>query len=241
MINVYSKIDRCSICFLHKPLCICEQAKSIQVNTKVKFHFVVHANEWKTVSNTVRILEMLLINKEIYTFADGNQSIHTSWEKLPKIQGSKKNVAILFPLASVYLNVSANVSPDTDAPTNAAADTITDLIIPDGNWTNAKRIAKKIHLATGAPFIAIKSDRKSSYRLREQPKENFLSTYEATILAIKYFESDSTVQMQIEELFSFFDKFVERSLWVNGRIAEEDLKYPLDKSSKQFYPRKFVP
>ncbi|MBF0297111.1 MAG: DTW domain-containing protein [Oligoflexia bacterium] len=233
--NIYSKILRCQKCFLHKPLCICEDIQRLLYANKIKFHFVIHRKEWITTSNTARIVAMTLSNKEIYTFADGNPHEHLDLNKLPN---DPNKTVIMFPLTGLEIDVDVdkkNLSENAKINT----ENITDIIVPDGNWNNTKRMAKKLHIAIKAPFITLKSDRLSKYRLRKQPDLKFLSTFEAVVQAIKFFEEDVS-KSHIENLFDLFDKFVDRSLWVNGRILEQDLKYPLDKTAKQFFPNKII-
>ena len=59
------------------------------------------------------------------------------------------------------------------------------LIIPDGNWSQAARIAQKILKELPCTTVSLQSPPSSQYLLRKNPNLNKISTFEATVHGIK--------------------------------------------------------
>ena len=53
------------------------------------------------------------------------------------------------------------------------------LIVPDGTWSQARRIPKRIPRLSEVPAVTLPSDMPSQYKLRHEPIPNGLATYEA--------------------------------------------------------------
>ncbi len=82
------------------------------------------------------------------------------------------------------------------------------LFVPDGNWHQASRVAKREPLLQSAIKVKISPGKPSTYRLRKEHHPEGLSTLEAIARALGVIEGEH-VQQTLEQIF---DVMVERSL-----------------------------
>lgn len=78
-------------------------------------------------------------------------------------------------------------------------------IVIDGTWKKAKKILFLNPQLEQLPRLSIQSYQKSNYILRKEPKENYLSTLEATIEVLKIVENKDTTSML--EILKFIQDF----------------------------------
>jgi DTW domain-containing protein YfiP len=97
------------------------------------------------------------------------------------------------------------------------------LIVPDGNWNQAQRMARRDPDARGALHVTLPAGEPSRYQLRRNPREGTLSTLEAIARALALLEGPGLE----EPLLDLFDTFVTRSLSLRQtgkpRALREDL------------------
>ena len=91
------------------------------------------------------------------------------------------------------------------------------LVIPDGNWRQAKRMTYRERDLVGLPRLMLEEGPPSSYRLRRHTNPQCLATFEAISRALRVLESASLA----DELDHCFRLFVERSLWARGDLDRE--------------------
>ena len=87
------------------------------------------------------------------------------------------------------------------------------LIVPDGTWGQASRIAKRVPGLQQAEHVVLPEGEPSRWGLRHETKAMGLSTFEAIARALGILESEQT-QKSLEALF---DVVVQRSLASSGR------------------------
>ena len=93
------------------------------------------------------------------------------------------------------------------------------IIVPDGNWRQAKSMLKRETVLANLPHVCLAGVEPSRYRLRSHPDPEKLCTYEAVSRSLEVLESPGTR----EKLDYYFDVAVERALWTRGRIKAEDV------------------
>jgi DTW domain-containing protein YfiP len=86
------------------------------------------------------------------------------------------------------------------------------LIVPDGSWRQASKVAKRESLLEDVPHVKVFKGSESQYKLRREPKFSGLATFEAIALALGAIEGEETQQ----RLESVFLKMVERTLKSRG-------------------------
>jgi DTW domain-containing protein YfiP len=104
--------------------------------------------------------------------------------------------------------------PESGAPVVSADDPPTTLLVPDGTWSQARRLAQRAIFA-GARMVALPTA-SSRYGLRRRPREGALSTYEAVAHALALLEGEHV----LAAMMPAFDAFVARTLAVRGRRGE---------------------
>lgn len=191
----------CMICGLQKWLCFCQEIPTLQLKTKL--HFIVHYREAHKISNTARLFKMA--NQESGWFVYG---LKDKPMQLNDILDESKKALVLFPKEGAqdlrcYL---ADLSPEN-----------IQLIIPDGNWGQAARMANRLSEDPRISFASLPATHVSSYRLRHNPNPGRICTFEAALNALKLIEP-ATDLAPIQVLF---EKLVERLLWQRGKIPRE--------------------
>ena len=87
------------------------------------------------------------------------------------------------------------------------------LIVPDGNWAQAKKAFKREKALHAFPRVKLPLGPPSKYWLRAAPRPEAVSTYEAIARAMGFLEGPE-VQARME---AFFDVMVERTLHARGQ------------------------
>jgi DTW domain-containing protein YfiP len=107
------------------------------------------------------------------------------------------------------------------------------LIVPDGTWRQCKRVRRRVPTVSEAIPIALPYTLPSEYRLRHAPRANQLSTLEAIARAMALLEGPAVEQ----HLMTVFRIAVERTLWTNGRLSNQEMKSGIPEGACQHGPR----
>lgn len=110
--------------------------------------------------------------------------------------------------------------PQEDAPPLRSEDGPCTLLVPDGNWRQARKLMMREPDFAAAPVRRLPSvieATPSIYTLRSHPNPDFISTAEAIILALRVLgEAEGAARLE-----HTLRMFVDRTLWARGRIARE--------------------
>ena len=108
----------------------------------------------------------------------------------------KERVGILFPsVDSIEL---------AEAPAHLES-----LVVIDGTWREAKKILYLSPRLGEIPHYAFTPEKPSNYRIRKEPKDDYISTIEATVAALRILDKDPT---KYSQLLSLFDRMVDRQV-----------------------------
>lgn len=91
------------------------------------------------------------------------------------------------------------------------------LIVPDGNWRQGGKAAKRTPGLENLECVKLPPGPPSEYRLRTAPRPEYLSTYEAITRALGILEGEAIA----EKLMSYFRTKIDRMLWARGVLATE--------------------
>jgi len=196
-------VPRCQRCALHEILCVCKDLEPVQTQCRVSI--LMHIKEWAKTSNSGRVLHLALSNSEIRIRGRKDHPLETAG-----LEHSDYRNVVLFPSESA-VSLSATWLAEDPRPVH--------LIVPDGNWRQAKRMLKREPLLNRLPQVCLPDGLPSRYRLRSHPDPKRVATFEAVARALGILES-STTQEKLEYIF---DMAVERALWTRGRISAEDV------------------
>ena len=190
---------RCPKCQIHLASCFCERIPSL--NTKTKISFIMHIGELKLPSNTVNLANHCLKNAEIH------------------LRGAKENPLDLDQVLDdrytpLYLYPTEDAIPLDKKFLNSIKGPI-QLIIPDGSWSQAKKIKRRESRLNSIQAVTLPFQIESQYKLRRSPTKGHLSTFEACAYALDLIEKDSS---PLKELLDVFNHMVEKFL--NSRFYD---------------------
>jgi len=82
------------------------------------------------------------------------------------------------------------------------------LIVPDGNWHQARKVHQREPLLKTIPTVKLRPGIMGEYELRKAPQPSYVSTFEAVAHALAVLESEKVR----DELMTFFRIFVKSVL-----------------------------
>jgi DTW domain-containing protein YfiP len=180
------RLTRCDTCGLNRGLCVCATLPELRTRTHIVI--LTHRVELTKSTNTARLAARMLGDRaQIISSADAPSPSATS----PTHRGTW----LLFP--------SEDALPLEDVAAQVAS-----LVVPDGTWTQARRMARRHPLCRDLPRVRLNATAPSSYQLRRAPHPSGLCTLEAIAEALRLLEGDACASQMLES----FHEWVERAL-----------------------------
>ncbi len=180
-------------------LCVCPLIPDLDLATRVAI--VTHRREWRKTTATAPLARLALRNCEVRVRGhrdhpfDARDLAVVEWQAL-----------LLFPGEDAALLTPERVAADSRPVL---------LVVPDGSWRQATRIARRDPVLAGLPRVRLPAGVPSRYRIRHQPRANGLCTLEAIARALRIIEGDRVGK----DLELLLDAVVERTLASRGQIA----------------------
>jgi DTW domain-containing protein YfiP len=195
--NRAGHLPRCARCGLHLRLCLCAELEPLALGTRVVV--LSSPREVPQPTNTGRLVPLALSNGEVRVSAPRG----TPLRREDLVDPARRTV-LLFPAdgARTLERAAGDARPVT-------------LIVPDGTWRKARRMAAREPALAGLECATLPPGPKSGYRLRAHPDARCLATFEAVARALGILE-DADVQARLERVFALF---VERTLFSRGRLG----------------------
>jgi DTW domain-containing protein YfiP len=181
------RLSRCLGCGLSLNLCICSQLPSLSAQTRIVI--LAHRIELEKSTNTGK-----LVTRMLGAHAELVQS-HEPWQNAH----SPSESVVLFPT-------------DDAVPLEELAADVRCVIIPDGTWVQARRIARRHPACANLKKVRLSSTLRSAYTLRRSHLENGLCTLEAVAEVLRVLEADSCAA----PLLAAFAHWVERALLIRA-------------------------
>jgi DTW domain-containing protein len=199
--RVENRLPRCAWCGLPLALCLCDDLPRLRTRTRVVL--IMHHVEQRRTTNTGRLAVRSLTQGQIRV-----RGLRDAPPREPLPEGRK---LLLFPHEDAEV-----LTPEHGADEPA-------VLIPDGNWNQAQRMARRDADARGALHVVLPPGAPSRYQLRRNPRDGTLSTLEAIARALAILEGPGFEA----PLLTLFDTFVTRSLSLRQtgkpRARPEDL------------------
>jgi DTW domain-containing protein YfiP len=169
------------------PVCICDLVTPIAIRTPLLV--LLHRLEAPKTTNTGR-MAALALGARLERWGEIDRSRPT----LPDGE-----LLVLFPLDDARPLVPA------DAERRAT------LVVPDGNWPQARKIARRVLADAGARATPVRltGERPSGYALRHTRRQDATSTLEAIAHALRVLEGPRGEEVERQTL-ALFDAFVAR-------------------------------
>lgn len=189
--------ERCARCHYPLELCPCGQLTAVATRTRVVV--VSHYVELQKSTNTARLAAIALSSCEVRGRGSPEARAPMPWPRGRRI--------VLFP--------GHGARPLT--PEDASDDLV--LLVPDGTWTQAARIARRESSMQSAERVALPGERTSRYALRRNEREGGLCTIEAIAVALGILEGPWVET----HLLAAFDAFQARALALRNGGARRDV------------------
>jgi DTW domain-containing protein len=186
------RVTRCQRCGLPKRLCLCAELPTLDVRTRIVL--VMHRREPLKSSNTAR-LAMAMIPGALRVVVGARDRV-PAVAKLPL--GRR---LLLFPLAGA----------EELSPAHATGADV--LVVPDGTWPQARRLARRVAALAGVTIVRLPAGPPSRYSLRRNVRPGTVSTFEAIARSLALLEGAATE----ETMLPWLEQFVRRTLRLRGR------------------------
>ena len=186
-----AKTGRCAACRLRSDCCICDLTPTLMLTTKVVL--VAPVGELSKPSNTGRLVHASLPNSELLMYGLPHQPISFS---------------SIDPSVSVQLFPGPNSQVLTSESIARLPHPLT-LVVPDGTWSQARRISQRITSDLRLPHVTLENTPESRYLLRRNRRSGGVCTIEAVAMALGLLEGPEVSRT----LMSFFSALVIRTLW----------------------------
>lgn len=184
-----SNLRRCPRCRINEKHCFCFAFKALEIESTVSL--IVHVRELKLTSNTAQFIrEMLPTNSHF----DVRGHVEGPLDLAPVMARPGRPLFL-------YPNESAQELGDDFKARHPGP---YHLIVPDGNWHQARKVYQREPLLKDVPTVKLPSGIIGEYALRKAPQPSYVSTFEAVAHALGVLESEKVR----DELMTFFRIFV---------------------------------
>jgi DTW domain-containing protein len=193
------KLERCAGCLVEVKHCFCDAFAPIDAKTSIVL--LMHRQELQKPTNTGRLLVKTLPNVRVVTRAvAGPEPVTLSPSARP---------LVLHPDARRVLS-RADASPDTV------------LLVPDGTWSQARRMMIRDPALLAADRVRLPDGPDSIYMLRKAPQPGHLCTLEAVARALGVLEGEAVES----ELLALLRVMVMRGMKTRGRALPDGFDAP---------------
>lgn len=171
--------------------CICDQMRPLSIETKVVV--ILHTRETLTTSNTGRLLPVAVAGAEV-RLRGGREVLDTQG-----LMEDGRQTLLLFPHDGA-IPLDSSFQKNHPGPYT--------LLIPDGTWSQARKVFKREKALAGATPVCLVDAGPSSYGLRVSPREGALATFEAAAHALGVLEGPGVK----DAMLALFHEFVRRNM-----------------------------
>ena len=173
--------------------CICDAIPSIPTRTRIVV--IRHCKEALRSTNSVRVAALALPRCEVYDYGRRDEPLD----------------ADALDLAGARLLFPDRPGPplDPEAPPRT-------LVVVDGSWSQARRIAHRVPALIGMPRLGLPPPSRPPVRLREQPHPDGMATMEAIARALELLEGPA-VSAPLDALYRTLVRAVRTSKGLEPR------------------------
>ncbi|MGZ3722161.1 MAG: tRNA-uridine aminocarboxypropyltransferase [Bdellovibrionales bacterium] len=162
----------CPGCSLHLQRCICSLIPTLSLRTHVAL--IVHAKELKRTTNSGRLAVKSLLNSSLHVRGLGPLDLS------PLLSSEYRSV--LFYPSDDAVELTPEFVAESGLPIQ--------LIVPDGNWRQASKVASRHPELASLPRVKISAANTARHHLRAEIFPEGMSTLEAIARALRVIEGD---------------------------------------------------
>ena len=209
--------ERCALCLMHVTLCICELVP--QLTTRTRLSLLVHYREARKPTNTGQLAARCLVRSGVQVVGLRNDPI----TNLELEAGTQP--LLLFP--------AKDALPLTEFANSALP---IQLFVPDGTWRQASKMRQRVPGLASLTCVTLPEGDPSSYRLRSEPREGGLATFEAIVRALAILEGAQSAQLE-QTMLTLFNVMVERTCWLRGTLRDDQVSGGVPPAAQAHNPR----
>ncbi len=176
--------ERCAGCGLTEALCLCASLLPNAVRTRVIV--IAHRNEVHKTTNTGKLAVRMLEGAALRVRGDGR-------EVAPSVEERAARRLVLYPAPDARVIEHGDLRSGEPLV----------LVVPDGSWPQARKIARRDPLAEGAEHVTLPPGAPSRYGLRRNPREGGLCTLEAIARAMGVLEG-AAIEAELLRILELF-------------------------------------
>lgn len=187
---------RCYRCLRPVGMCFCAELPTVPTRTRIVI--LQHPHERTHPFGTARLCRLCL----------PMASVHVPWAGFTGTLEQRVDVpadaAVLYPHPDAPL---LDELPPTERPST--------LIAIDGTWAHAKRLYKENGWLQSLRHVRLDPSAPSRYRIRKEPRPDYVSTLEAIVEALRLLEPDTP---NLDTLLLAFDRMIDRQIEHASRV-----------------------
>lgn len=181
---------RCYRCLRPAAMCRCAQMPSVPTRTQVVV--LQHPHERTHPFGTARLVSLCMPNAAVHTAYSGLTGVLRCEVPLPA------DAAVLFPHATAR-----------DLAELPAAEHPRTLVVLDGTWAHARRLYRDNPWLQQLRHVRLHPSAPSRYRIRREPRDDYVSTIEAIVQALQIVEPATP---GLDRLLGAFDRMVDQQI-----------------------------
>ncbi|MBL8756247.1 MAG: DTW domain-containing protein [Planctomycetes bacterium] len=211
--------ERCYRCL--RPAAACHCATMPTVPTRTRIEILQHPHERTHPFGTARLLRMCLPNAAVHVPTPGFTGTLEHRFELPP------DAMVLWPHPDAPL--LHELAPDRRPST---------LVAIDGTWAHAKRLWRENAWLHALPHVRLEPAAPSRYRIRQEPRPDYVSTLEAVVEALRVLEPEGA---GLDAMLAAFDGMIDRQIAHAASVQRFGRhKHPRQRPSRALAPQLFA-
>jgi DTW domain-containing protein YfiP len=202
----------CLACRRPESACYCEHVCRIETRSRVVL--LQHPRERDMPLGTARMASLCLTNSELYV---GNVW-HRSRALQRALSDPERPPMLLFPSPEAR-------DLDSDPPVGPIT-----LIVADGTWSNSRKMISRDPTLSALPKLGFRAARPSEYRIRREPRRDYVSTIEALVHVLGVLEGD---RARFEPMLAPFRHMIQIQVGHIKAHRGSPSRYARDRSERQ--------
>ena len=151
-----------------------------------------HPHERTHPFNTARLVKLCMPRSRVHVPTPGFTGTLEARVDVPE------DAAVLFP--HPHAKDLADLEPAAHPST---------LVVLDGTWSHAKRLYRENPWLQSLRHVKLRPSAPSNYRIRREPKPEYISTIEAIVAALRIIEPEND---RLGELLAAFDRMIDQQI-----------------------------
>ncbi len=203
----YGDREKCYKCYRPQSSCMCEYIDAF--DTQTKFVVLMHPKEFKKVkNNTGHFTNLSLNNAELFVGIN-----FTEHKRINEIIATHDSY-ILFPSKDA-INLSDSNPQKTSSKKMA-------IFLIDSTWTCINKMFKESKNLHTLQHMSFTTSRVSQYKIKEQPRSNYLSTMESTLVVLELLNKWKIEEIEQKNLDNFLNPFIKMVAYQKKLIDNPD-------------------